>query len=210
MSLVFNGNNLNDIYFNSVRTTGIFNNQIIWPDQTKRFIMSGHFGLANTARNGWWNTPWTEYFSGYNCNSGDILSTYIYTFRFKTVGTTWQTYTASNHNVPQLKPGIHLNMDVWISANFRVNENVGRTAAHGYSYYTTANKIFSTKTTATSTTQYFPTEYNFNYDGTIPSTNADPYTGKTFALFNYADYSDAARCGWSEQAPWSACGYIVE
>ena len=188
-------------------------NGYIGYDTRRTFYMSGTIGVANSARNAWWNTPVITYLNCNNCEMPDLLSAQDITFNFMTTGPTYHSYIGGGDaNKLALKPGVKIDMDVGITSNFRVQGNAGSTAEHGYSYYSAGQNIkVGTKTTATSNEwDYYPEEYHFNIQTNIPYKNNEPCTGFTFGLYNEAINTTAVRCGWDPVATFSASGVLLD
>lgn len=188
-------------------------NGYIGYDTRRTFYMSGTIGVANSARNAWWNTPIITYLNCNNCKAADIVSAQDVTFNYMLTGPTYHSYVGGGDaNKLALKPGIKIDMDVGITSNFRVQGNAGSTAEHGYSYYSAGQNIkVGTKTTATSNEwDYYPEEYHFNIQTNIPYKNNEPCTGFTFGLYNEANNTTAVRCGWDPVATFSASGVLLD
>lgn len=188
-------------------------NGYIGYDTRRTFYMSGTIGVANSARNAWWNTPVITYLNCNNCKAADIVSSQDVTFNYMLTGPTYHSYVGGGDaNKLAFKPGIKIDLDVGITSNFRVQGNAGSTAEHGYSYYSAGQNIkVGTKTTATSNEwDYYPEEYHFNIQTNIPYKNNEPCTGFTFGLYNEAINTTAVRCGWDPIATFSASGVLLD
>ena len=175
----------------------------LYYDSRKNFYASGTWIEAAYDRNGWWNPIDVKYFSGVNCVSSDVFQTIYHITKVKNHSNTWTTAGNDGRKSIGFIPGISVNVDCNINVHPYIVGNAGSTGYCGY--YMTSGSIANTGSnvviTNTSnitgaTSAAFNINFDFNFNGKIPSPNTTVGSNQVFSLFTYTD-STSLKMGWS-------------